>query len=259
MAKTLGSRMMSSGGKPALRGEQVVGPLGDGHLPFHRVGLALLVERHDHHRRAVAAHQAGLPEERFLTLLQRNAVDDALALDALESRLQHLPPAGVDHHGHLGDTGLHRRQAQEPRHRGDGVEHPLIHVHVDQLCAVVHLLPGDLERGLELPVENQLGEAARAGHVGPLADVDEVGVRADDERLEPAQSEARLHRRGPARRKPAHRLRHRADMVGRRARSSRRRCSPGRARQTPAPPPPARPASRRSRRRRWATRRSGRR
>ena len=55
-----------------------------------------------------------------------------------------------------------------------GVEHPLVHVHVDHLGAALHLLARDLERRpRSRPSRMSLRELARAGDVGPLADVDE--------------------------------------------------------------------------------------
>src|SRR5437763_1458751 len=47
-------------GRVAHAGEQPVGALGNGDAPLERVGLALLVERHDDHRRAVAAAEPRL-------------------------------------------------------------------------------------------------------------------------------------------------------------------------------------------------------
>jgi len=50
---------MMSSAEADLVHQDVVGALGDGGLALDRVGLALLVERHDHHRSAVAAHDPG--------------------------------------------------------------------------------------------------------------------------------------------------------------------------------------------------------
>ncbi len=74
--------------EPDLVDEQPVGALADRDLPLDRVGLALLVERHDDDAGAVAAHGARLLEERLLPLLQAERVDDALALQALEAGLR---------------------------------------------------------------------------------------------------------------------------------------------------------------------------
>ena len=92
-ARTFGSKTMSSGAEADPVEEQAVGPLADRDLPLDRVGLALLVERHDDHAGAVAAHGAGLLEERLLALLEAERVDDALPLEALEARLEHASSA----------------------------------------------------------------------------------------------------------------------------------------------------------------------
>ena len=57
IAKMFGSKMMSSGGKPTLSDEDVVGARGRSRvLRSQRVGLPLLVERHHHDGGAMAAH-----------------------------------------------------------------------------------------------------------------------------------------------------------------------------------------------------------
>ena len=177
------------------------------------VRLALLVERHDHDRGAVAATQPRVLEERPLAFLERDRVDDALALDALEAGLDDVPARRVDHHRHDADVGLAREQAQEARHRRDRVEHALVHVHVDQLGAGIDLLAGDLDGVLEPVLEDELGEPARAGDVGPLADVDEQAARLrDGQRLEAGQARARRDRRDGPRRHARDRLRDGPDV-----------------------------------------------
>ena len=54
---------------------------------------------------------------------------------------------------------------------------------------LVDLLAGDVDRLVLGAIGDQPGELARAGHVRPLADVDErVARRRDDQRLEPGQA-----------------------------------------------------------------------
>ena len=158
IAKMLGSMMMSSSSKPASLAQEADGPPRDLDLAIGGVGLALLVERHDDDRGAVAATQPGVLEERLLALLERDRVHDALALDALEAGLDDVPARRIDHDRHHADVGLAREQAQEARHRRDRVEHALIHVHVDELGAGIDLLAGHHDRILEPVVEDQLGE-----------------------------------------------------------------------------------------------------
>ena len=74
-----------------LLGEQPVGALADLDLALDGVGLPLLVEGHHDDGGAVALHAPGLREEILLALLQADRVHDALALDALQPGLDHVP------------------------------------------------------------------------------------------------------------------------------------------------------------------------
>ncbi len=180
-----------------LARQQVVGALADLDLALEGVGLALLVEGHHDRRGAVAPHEARLAQELGLALLHRDRIDDRLALHALQARLDHLPLRRVDHHRHARDVGLGGDQVEEPDHRRLRVEHRLVHVDVDDLRAAGDLLARDLHRAGVVAGEDQLGERARAGDVGALADVDEQRVVADGERLEAGEP----HDSGPGRRR----------------------------------------------------------
>ena len=57
------------------------------------VGLALLVERHHDDGGAVAPDEPGVLAEDLLAFLEADRVDDALALQALQPGLDHLPVA----------------------------------------------------------------------------------------------------------------------------------------------------------------------
>ena len=140
MAKTLGSKMMSSGGKPTSCCEDPVGAFADFDLPLLRVGLAPLVEGHDDHRGTVAFQQSRLPDELLLALLEAYGVDHRLALHALQAGLDDRPPGGVDHYGHPRDVGFCGDEVEETDHRLLAFEHPLVHVDVDDLGPVLDLL-----------------------------------------------------------------------------------------------------------------------
>ena len=64
-------------------------------------GLAVFIEGHHHHRRAVTHDVPRVVFENFLSLLERDRVDDALALQALQAGLENLPLRRVDHDRHL--------------------------------------------------------------------------------------------------------------------------------------------------------------
>ena len=148
----------------------------------------MLVECHDDDRGAIALAKAGLAEERLLALLERDRIDHALALELLQAGLEHRPFRAVDHYRHGRDVGLGRDPPQEAGHRGNAVEHRLVHVHVDELGAIGDLLAGDVDRLVLLALRDEPGELARSGHVGPFTDVHEcVARRRDDDRFEPRQ------------------------------------------------------------------------
>ena len=76
--------------------------------------------------------------------------------------------------GTLQMSGSDAMRLQKLRHRGDAVNHSLVHADVNDLRAVLDLLAGDGERGLVIAGLDELGELRRPGHVGALADVDEI-------------------------------------------------------------------------------------
>ncbi len=168
--------------------QDVVAALADLALARGGVGLADLVEGHHHHGGAVALAQAGVVLELLDAFLHRNRVDDALALDALQARLDHLPLGGVDHDRHPGDIRLAGDQVEEADHGGLGVEHPFVHVDVDHLGAGLDLLQGDFQRLGVVFLADQPGELGGAGDVGALADVDEQRLAIDGERLKARQA-----------------------------------------------------------------------
>ena len=153
-----GSKMMSVGSKPTCLDQQLVGALADLHLALDRVGLADLVERHHDDAGAEALDVSGLGEEVRLPFLQADRIDDALALDAFQSGLEHRPLRAVDHHRHARDLGLGRDVVEERGHRLLGVEHALVHVHVDHVGAAADLVHCDAD-GLGVVVGlDQTGE-----------------------------------------------------------------------------------------------------
>ena len=126
--------------------QNVVGARGDRGLALESIGLAGFVERHDHHSGAIAAQQPRLPDERLFALLERNRIDDRLALHAFQAGFDHRKFRGIDHHRHAGDIGLRGDEVEERRHRLFGIEQALVHVDVENLRAVFDLIAGDSER-----------------------------------------------------------------------------------------------------------------
>ena len=172
------------GGEADLFGQDPVGAPADLLAALQVVGLALLVEGHHDDGRAVLAAQPCLADELLLALLHGDRVDDRLALHVLQACLDDLPLGGVDHHRDAADVRLGRDQLGEPVHRGDAVDHALVHVDVDDLRTDLDLLQGDRQRGVVVLGLDQVAEPGGAGDVGALTDVHEQGVVVDVERLE---------------------------------------------------------------------------
>ena len=188
-ASTFGSKTMSSG-SPAVPDEEVVGAAADLDLALDRVRLPHLVERHHDDAGAVALDPPRLLEELLLALLEADRVDDPLALDALQTGLEHREARAVDHDRDPRDLGLGREQVEERRHRLLPVEQVGVHVDVEDVGAAAHLLERDVDRTLVVARLDQAAEARRAGDVRALADHHEAGVGADLERLQAAEARA---------------------------------------------------------------------
>ena len=164
------------GRKAGFLREQLIGARADRDLALERVGLALFVERHHHHRRAIGAHEPRLAQEFLLAFLHRDRVDDRLALHAFEPGLDHRELRRIDHHRHAGDVGLGGDEVEELDHRGFRIDEALVHVDVDDLRAVRDLVARDDERAGIVAGGDELAELGRAGDVGALADIDERNV-----------------------------------------------------------------------------------
>ena len=164
--------------------EDAVRALADRDLPVRVRRLAFFVEGHDDDGGSVPPDSAGLLLEDLFALLEADRVHDAFSLKALQPGLDDTEPGAVDHDGKSCDVGLRGDEVQKPRHLLFGVEQALVHVDVEDVGATFDLMEGDVERFLERPGRDEASELARAGHVGPLADDDEIRVRADRERLQ---------------------------------------------------------------------------
>ena len=190
--------------RKARRRQQCVSPAGHLDLALVDVGLTALVEEHDHRRRTVTPDERRPAQEEFLALLERNGVHDRLALHALQSRLQHLPRGGVDHHGHACYLRLGGRHVEKPAHRRRPVDHPVVETDVDHLRTALYLAACHGERLLETSFADQFRKLGRPRHIGAFADIHESRRLIHHERFEagehrpappPGQRPGRITRR----------------------------------------------------------------
>ncbi len=113
-------------------------------FPFTGIGLPIFIKRHDDNGCAITAYQLGLFDEFFLTFLETDRVDDALALNTFETGFNDFPFGGVNHNGNAADIRFGSNQVEESHHRILRIEHAFIHIDIDDLCAVFNLLSGNL-------------------------------------------------------------------------------------------------------------------
>ena len=166
-------------------GQEPVGARANVDPTLQAIGLPAFVECHHDHRRAVLPNECSLPEKFFFAVLQTDRIDDRLALDAFQAGFDHAPFRAVDHHRHAGDFWLAPNEVEEARHRRFGIDHPFVHVDVENVRPAADLLACHRERRLEIPRQDQFRKFRRARDVGPFAHHHEPHFRRDVQRLEP--------------------------------------------------------------------------
>ena len=122
-------------------------------------------------------------QEGLLALLQRDRIDERLALDALQPRLDHGELRAVDHHRHASDIRLGRDEIEELDHGSLGIDQAFVHINVNDLRAIGDLVARDLERRREIAGRDQFAKPSRPSDIGALAHIDEAGVGAEGEGL----------------------------------------------------------------------------
>ena len=198
-----------------LFGKNLVRPTADLNFARAGVGLALLVKGHHHHCSTVATQQLRVMDKGLNPLFHRDGVNDAFTLNALQPFFDYFPFRGVDHNRHAGDIRFTGNQVEETNHRRFGVEHPLIHVDIDDLRAAFHLLTGDVQRLAVFLFFDQALKLRRTGNVGTLADVHKQAVVADVQRLKAGKAAGNRDFRQAAWRQAIHRAAHGSDVFRR--------------------------------------------
>lgn len=156
--------------------KDVVGALADAALVLVSGGLALFVKGHDDDSSAVVEDVLGIFSEGVFAFFEGDGVDDAFALEVLESFFNDLPFRGIDHDGNGLDVGLGLDEIEEARYHGLTVDEAVVEADVDDVCAIDDLLAGDFERGFEVSTLNEFTEARGASDVGAFPDHEEVFV-----------------------------------------------------------------------------------
>ena len=117
-----------------------------------------------------------MSQELLLAHLERDAVDYAFALTALQAFLDDIETRRVDHQRHLANLGIRRKEIDELAHLCLCIEQAIIHVDVDCHCSVIHLLSGNVESFVVVLLADQAKELTASCHVASFANVEESRV-----------------------------------------------------------------------------------
>src|SRR4029078_11193464 len=120
-----------------------------------------------------------MAQEFLFAVFQADGVHDRLTLDTFEPGFDDAPLRAVDHDGDARDFRLAAYQVQEANHGCFRIDHPFVHVHVEQVRASLHLLTRNNQRAFEIAGQYQLRKLWRTSNVGALADDGESKLRRD--------------------------------------------------------------------------------
>ncbi len=176
-----------------LLGQNLVSAGTDFDLALFRVGLSRFVKCHNDNCSTIGTHQTRMMQEGFFAFFERNRVDDRLALNAFQASFDHVPLGAVDHYRNARDIRLCRDQVEIFNHDLLAVDQTFIHVDVDDLCAVFHLITRHIKRCRIIASLNELTETGGAGNVRPFADIDERNILGQREWLKARQTHQRRH------------------------------------------------------------------
>ena len=157
--------------------EETVGAFAYLYLPFKRIGLSFLVESHHDRCRSQLFDTRGMLQESLLAFFEGDRVYNAFALYAHQAFFDHLPFGRVDHDRHAGNIGFGSDQVQESRHLLHGIQHSVVHIDIDHLRTVFHLLAGNRQSLFIILLLDQAQELTRTGHITAFADIDEIVFR----------------------------------------------------------------------------------
>ena len=127
-------------------GEHLIGAFANIDLALFCIGLAFFIERHDNDGGAISHTFARMFAELVFAFFHADRVDDGFARHAFQTRLNHRPFGRIDHQRHAGDIGFGGDTLDELGHGFMRVEQAFIHIDVDNLRAVFHLIARDLNR-----------------------------------------------------------------------------------------------------------------
>ena len=164
-----------------------VRPFADLYLPVKGISLPFFIESHHNDCRTVLLDQAGVFDELFFTFLQGDGVDNTFTLHTLQSGEDNLPFRRVNHYRNPGNIRLGSHQIQESSHFFGRIQQTVVHIHVDNLRSILHLLAGNGQRLIVFLFINQPQELTGTCHVTAFAYIHEVDGRTYLQQFQPRQ------------------------------------------------------------------------
>ena len=186
-SKHIGVEDYIQGIHPNHLGKKTICTLGDFYTSLIGGGLSFLVEAHHDNGGTIAHHVASMAQEHLLAFLEGYGVDDAFALHTFQSGGDDIPFGGINHNRYARDVGFACHEVEERGHLLAGVEQSVVHIYVDHLCPVLHLLAGDGEGLLIILFLYQSQELARTSHIAAFTNIDKSHLGGDIEQLKTAK------------------------------------------------------------------------
>ena len=151
--------------------QQAIGPFADFDTSVKGVGLSLLVKCHNYQCSTEFLNLGRPLQENLLPFLEREGVHYGLALQTLESRFQHLEAGGVHHHRHTGNLRVGGHKAQEMFHLSPGIEHSVVHIHVQHHSPVTHLCRCNFQGLAPILFLDKTQEFPASRHIAPFSHI----------------------------------------------------------------------------------------
>ena len=168
-------------------GQNAISPFTNLNLTGKSIRLPFFIKGHHNHGSPVLFHHTGMLDKDFFPFFQGNGINDTLTLHTFQSRKNDIPFRRINHHGYTGNIRFRSNQIQEGGHLGCRIQQAVIHVHINNLRTVFHLLTGNGKRFVIFLLINQPEKFTRTGHIASFAYIHKVYFRRNFKQFQTRQ------------------------------------------------------------------------